>query len=156
MTRLVQRWRHIITHFLSQLMTPEPNLLLPYSEQRILIQISHQNKREQFVSKTAFQHETYRMTYSPPPFRWCDCPFGSLRNCVVRTVCVLCTKSLQSCLPLTYGLYPARLLCPWDSPGKNTGDGSGLPCPPLGNFPTQGSISSFLHLACIGRQVLYH
>ena len=22
-----------------------------------------------------------------------------------------------------YGLYPTRLLCPWDSPGKNTGVG---------------------------------
>ena len=22
-----------------------------------------------------------------------------------------------------YGLYPARFLCPWDSPGKNTGEG---------------------------------
>ena len=32
--------------------------------------------------------------------------------------CVLClvARSLQS-----YGLYSARLLCPWDSPGKNTG-----------------------------------
>ena len=36
-----------------------------------------------------------------------------------------------------YGLYPARLLCPWDSPGKNTGVG----CHALlqGIFPTQGS-----------------
>ena len=24
-------------------------------------------------------------------------------------------------LLLPYGLYPARLLCPWDSPGKNAG-----------------------------------
>ena len=30
-------------------------------------------------------------------------------------------KSLQSCLTLQpYGLYPARLLCPWASPGRNT------------------------------------
>ena len=35
-----------------------------------------------------------------------------------------------------YGLYSARLLCPWDSPGKNTGVG----CHALfqGIFPTQG------------------
>ena len=34
-----------------------------------------------------------------------------------------------------YGLYPTRLLCPWDSPGKNTG----LGCHALlqGIFPTQ-------------------
>ena len=28
---------------------------------------------------------------------------------------------------------PARLLCPWDSPGKNTGVGS--PFPPQGDLP---------------------
>ena len=27
----------------------------------------------------------------------------------------------------THGLYPARLLCPWTSPGKNTGVGSHSP-----------------------------
>ena len=31
-------------------------------------------------------------------------------------------KLLQSCLTLWfYGLPPTRLLCPWDSPGENTG-----------------------------------
>ena len=36
-----------------------------------------------------------------------------------------------------YGLQPARLLCSWDSPGKNTGEG----CHALsqGIFPTKGS-----------------
>ena len=35
------------------------------------------------------------------------------------------------------GLWPTRLLCPWDSPDKNTGMG----CHALlqGIFPTQGS-----------------
>ena len=35
-----------------------------------------------------------------------------------------------------HGLYPTRLLCPWDSPGKNTGVG----CHFLlqGSFPTLG------------------
>ena len=33
-------------------------------------------------------------------------------------------KSLQSCLTLQpYGQQPTMLLCPWDSPGKNTGVG---------------------------------
>ena len=43
----------------------------------------------------------------------------------------------QSCLTLQpHGLSPIRLLCPWDSPGKNTGVG----CHALlqGIFPTQG------------------
>ena len=41
------------------------------------------------------------------------------------------------------GLQPARLLCPWDSPGKNTGVG----CHFLlqGLFLTQGSNSHLLH-----------
>jgi len=42
-----------------------------------------------------------------------------------------------------YGLYPARLLCPWDFPGKNTG----VRCHFLlqGIFPTQGSNLCLLH-----------
>ena len=57
----------------------------------------------------------------------------------------------QLCLTLlqTYGLYPTRLLCPWDSPGKNTGVG----CHFLlqGIFPTQGLSPGLLHC----RQILY-
>ena len=46
-------------------------------------------------------------------------------------------------------VYPARLLCPWDFPGKNTGMG----CHALlqGIFPTQGSNPCFLHV--LHRQV---
>ena len=45
-----------------------------------------------------------------------------------------------------------RLLCPWDSPGKNAGVG----CHALlqGIFPTQGSNPHLLYL--LGRWVLYH
>ena len=43
-----------------------------------------------------------------------------------------------------HGLHPARLLCPWNSPGKNTGVG----CQSLlqGIFPTQGSSPCLLCL----------
>ena len=54
-------------------------------------------------------------------------------------------KLLQSCLTVwPYGLQPARLLCPWDSLGKNTGVG----CRALlqGVFLTHGSD---LHLLCL-------
>ena len=49
-----------------------------------------------------------------------------------------------------YGLQPARLLCPLDSPGKSTGVG----CRALlqGVFPTQGSNRGLLHC----RQILYY
>ena len=48
-----------------------------------------------------------------------------------------------------HGLQPARLLCPWDSPGKNTSVG----CYALlqGIFPTQELSRGLLH----GRQILY-
>ena len=40
--------------------------------------------------------------------------------CVIR--CVL-SHSVVSDSLRPFGLQPARLLCPWDSPGKNTGVG---------------------------------
>ena len=55
----------------------------------------------------------------------------------------LCSVGSYSRRP--HGLQPARLLCPWDSPGKNTGVGCHFPDP--GTKP---------RVACIGRQVLYH
>ena len=57
----------------------------------------------------------------------------------------------QLCLTLQpHGLWPARLLCPWNSPGKNTGVG----CHSLlqGIFPTQGWNPGLPHC----RQILYH
>ena len=49
-----------------------------------------------------------------------------------------------------HGLWPARLLCPWNFPGKNTG----VNCHALlqGIFPTQESNQGLLYC----RQILYH
>ena len=47
------------------------------------------------------------------------------------------------------GLQPARLLCPWDSPGKNTGVGSHFLL--QGIFPAQGWNLGLLY----GRRILY-
>ena len=49
-----------------------------------------------------------------------------------------------------HGLYSARLLCPWDSPGKNTGVGSHSLLQRI--FLTQGSNLGLLHYS----QILYH
>ena len=49
-----------------------------------------------------------------------------------------------------YGLEPARFLCPWKSPGKNTGVGWHFLF--QRNFPTQGLNSRLLDC----RQMLYH
>ena len=55
-----------------------------------------------------------------------------------ETLCV-CVCSVMS-----NSLEPTRLLCPWDSPGKNTGGGCHALC--QGIFPTQGSN---LRLLCL-------
>ena len=56
----------------------------------------------------------------------------------------------QSCLFETPWTVPARLLCPWDSPDKNTGVG----CHSFhqGIFPTQALNPGLPHC----RQILYH
>ena len=59
----------------------------------------------------------------------------------------------QSCPTLPpHRLKPAKLLCPWDSPGKNTGVGCHFLLQAI--FPTQGSNSHLLQLLHC-RQILY-
>ena len=64
---------------------------------------------------------------------WCN---------VMVNFCCLVTKLCQTLLR-PHGLQPARLLCPWDFPGKSTGVG----CHFLlqGIFPTQASNLHLLH-----------
>ena len=65
---------------------------------------------------------------------WSDLAVGS----------IYCMLVAQLCLTLQpHGLGPARLLCPWDFPGKNTGVG----CHSLlqGIFPSQGSNPGLPH-----------
>ena len=59
--------------------------------------------------------------------------------------CSVVSNSLQS-----YGLEPPRPLCPWNSPGKNTGVGSHFFL--QGIFLAQRSNPGVLHY----RQILYH
>ena len=47
----------------------------------------------------------------------------------------MCAKSLQLCLTLRPYVLESRPLCPWDSPGKDTGR---LPCLPPGDLPDPG------------------
>ena len=66
-------------------------------------------------------------------------------HCCCCVVDKLCPTLLRPC-----GLQPARFLCPWDSPGKNTGVG----CHALlqGIFLTQGLNPCLL----LGRQIFYY
>ena len=59
----------------------------------------------------------------------------------------LVAKSCPTLWP--HGLWPTRLFCPWDSPGKNMG--VGCHCLLQGIFPTQESKPDLLHC----RQILY-
>ena len=81
--------------------------------------------------------QTCNLSY-PTPVNWC-----------VR----VCSLSLVPFF-VTPGLYSARLFCPWDSPGKNTGVG----CHSLlqVNFPTLGWKSRVFCGSCIGRRIPYH
>ena len=65
-------------------------------------------------------------------------------------VCVCVTWSVVFDSLQPHGLQSTRLLCPWNSPGKNTGMG----CHSLlqGIFPTQGTNPHLLFC----RQILYH
>ena len=90
-----------------------------------------------------------RMTFShchdfegPPAVR--KIPFCFLLKTSSVLSCSVMSDSLKP-----HGLQPTRLLCPWDSPGKNTG----VCCHFLLQviFPTQGSNLGLLH----GRQFLY-
>ena len=62
---------------------------------------------------------------------------------------VLSVTELCPALLRPHGPMPARLLCPWDSPGKNTGVGS--------HFLPHGSLQprDRTCVSCIGRQILY-
>ena len=64
-------------------------------------------------------------------------------------------KWLQSCSTVRpYGLQPLRLLCLWDSPGKNIGVG----CHTFlqEDLPNPGIEPVTLISTCIGKQALYH
>ena len=62
----------------------------------------------------------------------------------------MCAKLLQSCLTLCNPMNCSLLLCPWDSPGKNTG--VGCPCPPPWDLPNPG-IKPISHMLLNCRQV---
>ena len=80
------------------------------------------------------------------------CTFSALLSkisvcvCVCLYVCVYTHTLVVSDSVRPFGLQPTRLVCPWDSPGKNTAVG----CHALlqGIFPTQSSnphLLSILH-----------
>ena len=77
-----------------------------------------------------------------------------LLNNTVRTTCVcMLGRSVVSDSLRPHGLKPARLLCPWDSPGKNTRVDRHFFLQEI--FLIQGSKLCHLRLLHC-RQILYH
>ena len=73
---------------------------------------------------------------------------------ILVTMKCVCLVSQLCPILWPYGLQPTRLLCPWASPGKNTGVGCHA-------FPSRGPSrprdwSCISYVSCIGRQVLHH
>ena len=79
------------------------------------------------------------------------CPVGGIVNLNSKDLGLGCfvAKSCQTLL-WPHGLQSARLLCPWNFPGKNTGVGF--------HFLLQGSEQprDWTLVSCIGRWILYH
>ena len=74
--------------------------------------------------------------------------FGAIIG--LSKTCVCLSHSVVSASLRPHGLYPARFLCPWNFPGKNTGVGSHSLLQEI--FLTQGLNSGLLYC----RQNLYH
>ena len=75
---------------------------------------------------------------------------GSRTIIASKSGCYLVSKLCQTLLWPHEPGWPTRLLCPWDSPGKNTGAGCRFRL--LGVFLTQGLNQSLLNW----RRILYH
>ena len=97
------------------------------------------------VSFSAVQQSEWAMLLLLSHFSSVQC------NLVMCNVCNVCLVTSVVCNSVqSYGLQPARLLCPWDPLGKSTGEG----CHVLlqGIFPIQGLNPGLLYC----RQILYH
>ena len=68
-------------------------------------------------------------------------------------MCAVLSRSVMSSSLQPHGLQPARLLSPWDFPGKNTGVGYHALL--QGIFPTQGLNPSLPYCRQNCRQILY-
>ena len=69
--------------------------------------------------------------------------YSCLGNPMDRGAWQATVHGVTKCRTQLHGLQPARLLCLWDFPGKNTGV---LPFLLQGSFPTQGSNPCLLRL----------
>jgi len=103
------------------------------------------------VAKPHPQHPQNRRPFNLEQ-TWVDASFPQDAG-ISMCVCMLSHFSGVRLFATPWTVAHTRLLCPWDSPGKNTGEG----CQALlqGIFLTQGSNPHLLQLLRC-RQILYH
>ena len=107
---------------------------IPFSQGAYIFQwLGRQTNRQKQVIRTSQRKNIDRFG-----FFWFFLKLAPMDCCYCCLVAQLCPTLSQP-----RGLYPTRLLCPWDSSGKNPG----VPCHFLlqGIFPTQGSNFHLLH-----------
>ena len=128
--------------------------------QYLLPEVSSSLKSESMILCGGFCRLSQLMYIAVPnlPLSWSPlssspfCPLSAFLPDLLRyteDTCVLSPSVVSSSLQ-PFGLQPTRLLCPWHSPGKNTGEGRRFLLQEI--FPTQGSNPRLLHY----RQILYH
>ena len=110
----------------------------------VIIKKSTNNKFwRRYGEKEILLHCLWESKLVQPP---CRTVWRFLKKLWLELPCV-CARSVLSDSLRPHGLQPTRLLCPQDSPGKDTGMGSYSLLHFLlqGIFPTQGSNPSLLH-----------
>ena len=124
--------------------------------------------------RTKWQYLKIRIFSSPPLPSGFPASFENHKICLHNTVLSSCCCCYLSCFALLgqtrallllfscwvvsdslqpHGLQPARLLCPWDFPNKNTGVGCSFLL--QGIFQTQGSNPGLLCCSWIFYQLSY-
>ena len=95
--------------------------------------------------------------WSPPLLNWVlslyRCEYKTLIWLCGTVACVLVTSVVSDSLWF-HRLQPCGLLCPWTSPGKNTGVGVFLPPFRVSSQPRDWTLVSYVSYT--GRWVLYH
>ena len=121
-----------------------------------LIELGKMSEKPQMSGVKSVIHSSICSSIHPPihPVQWVSSLYHALKVKVQSVSHSVVSDSLPP-----HGLSPTRLLCPWDSPGKNAGvekkkknTGVSSHSLPQGIFLTQESNPGFLHC----RQFLYH
>ena len=96
------------------------------------------------MGMTSLESTKYTFKKQVIPMNWFRTQTNEENLLMISTQVRVCqVASVVSDFVWLYGPQPARLLCPWDSPGKNTGEGFHFLL--QGTFPTQGSNPCLLH-----------